>query len=150
MDQPAFPKGRLVLIGAAASPGTSRRPPVTAATTCHGDTAPMTPSRRRAAAAHAPTTSTASPTTLERTGSGPVNGSNCTNSTVKTDRAVSALRANARSQPRTVESGAAAAHPHHGPTGVGHAPTGPGHPRTDSSAHQPEGDVRPPRHRCLP
>ena len=53
VDQTAPPKGRLVLIDTAVSPGASSRPPVTADASCHGDTAPTTPSRRRAAAAHA-------------------------------------------------------------------------------------------------
>jgi len=78
---------------------------MTAAASCHGDTAPTTPSRRRAAAAHTPTTSTASANTPGRAGSGPVNGSSCTSSAVNTARTRSALRANARSQPRTVEAG---------------------------------------------
>ena len=63
VDQPAAPKGRLVLIHSAGPAGASSRPPVTAEASCHADTAPITPSRRRAAAAHAPITSTASANT---------------------------------------------------------------------------------------
>ena len=82
-----------------------QKPPDAAAASCHGDTAPTTPSRRWAAAAHAPITSTASANGLGRAGSGPVTGSSCTSNAVNIARTASALPANARNQPRTVEAG---------------------------------------------
>ena len=55
-----------MLLTWADSIGASKHAPVTAAATCHGDTAPSTPSRRRAAPAHPPRTSTASANPLGR------------------------------------------------------------------------------------
>ena len=52
-----------MLIHSAGPAGASSRPPVSAEACCHADTAPITPNRRRAAAAHAPITSTASANT---------------------------------------------------------------------------------------
>ena len=80
---------------------------MTAEASCHGDTAPSTPRRRRPAATHAPTASTASANTLGWLGSGPLSGSSCTSNAVNTERTISALHMNARSQPRTVDAGRA-------------------------------------------
>src|SRR3954447_4696879 len=107
LDQAVAPKGQPVLIDRLLTPGARRKPVVTADASCHGDTAPSTPSRRRAAAAQPPTTSTASANTLGWLGSGPVSGSNCTSNAVNAERTTSALRVNARSQPRTVDAGRA-------------------------------------------
>jgi hypothetical protein len=106
-DQAVAPKGQPVLIDRLLTPGARRKPVVTADASCHGDTAPSTPSRRRAAAAQPPTTSTASANPLGWLGSGPVSGSSCTSNAVNAERTTSALRVNARSQPRTVDTGRA-------------------------------------------
>ena len=54
--------------------GASRQPALTAAASCHGDTRPAAPSRRRAAAAPAPITSTASANTLGWLAAGRISG----------------------------------------------------------------------------
>ena len=78
---------------------------MTAEASCHGDTAPTIPSRRRAAATTAPTISTASANTDPAGWTGPCSGSISTRSPTRIDRAGSAFRLNARSQPRTVDAG---------------------------------------------
>ena len=143
MIKPVPPKGQLVLIDSARhGPEQADGRAVTADASCHGDTAPSTPSRRRAAAAHAPTTSTASANTLGWPGSGPVSGSSCTSNAVNTERTTSALRVNARSQPRTVDAGR--------PSRVGDRPmpgTGRLHPQRRTDHLDPVGPAQQARHR---
>ena len=104
VDQRAVPKGQLVLIDSLRSVGASSRPPVTAEATCQADTAPTTPSRRRAADTAAASAATASANAETAGVTSPVNGSSSTSGPVHTARTCSAFRANARSQPRTVEA----------------------------------------------
>src|SRR3954466_7621077 len=101
-DQAVAAKGQFVLATAVVRPGASSRPPVNAEASCHADTAPTTPSRRRAAAATTPTASTASAKVVPVGQAVPCNGSSWASTDVSTDRTLSALRVNARSQPRTV------------------------------------------------
>src|SRR3954454_25380036 len=101
-DQAVAAKGQFVLATAVVRPGASSRPPVNAEASCHADTAPTTPSRRRAAAATTPTASTASAKVVPVGQAVPCNGSSWASPDVSTDRTLSALRVNARSHPRTV------------------------------------------------
>jgi hypothetical protein len=94
-----------VLVNSGAGRGARSRPFVTAQASCHGDTTPTTPRRRRAAAAQPPITSTASANTLEWLANAPASGSSCTSNPVNATRTRSALPANARNQPRTVDTG---------------------------------------------